>query len=45
MAVPKYAKVGGLDGLTKRLAAFDGTVEVESSPDGGSQIKMELPCV
>ncbi|HIW45901.1 MAG TPA: sensor domain-containing protein [Candidatus Yaniella excrementigallinarum] len=38
-------KGGGLDGLTKRLAAFDGTVEVESSPDGGSQIKMELPCV
>ncbi|MGJ9424120.1 sensor histidine kinase [Aeromicrobium sp. CF3.5] len=34
----------GLSGLVRRLAAFDGTVSVESPPGGPTEITMELPC-
>ena len=35
---------GGLGGLQRRLAAFDGTVEVASPPGGPTVITMEVPC-
>ena len=35
---------GGLTGVARRLAAFDGTMTVES-PDGGpTVVRMEVPC-
>ncbi|MCW2496175.1 histidine kinase [Jatrophihabitans sp.] len=36
---------GGLAGIAKRLAAFDGTLAVESPPGGGTRLVMVLPCV
>ncbi len=36
---------GGLHGIEKRLAAFDGTVTVASPLGGPTIISMELPCV
>ncbi|KAA6212946.1 sensor histidine kinase [Streptomyces albofaciens JCM 4342] len=35
---------GGLEGLRRRLAVFDGTVEI-TSPDGGpTRVRMMVPC-
>ncbi|MEU4231811.1 histidine kinase [Nonomuraea sp. NPDC026600] len=35
----------GLDGIRRRLSAFDGTLAISSPPGGPSQLIMELPCV
>ncbi|GAA5190965.1 sensor domain-containing protein [Rugosimonospora acidiphila] len=35
---------GGLDGIRRRLAAFDGTLTVSSPPSGPTELTMELPC-
>ncbi len=35
---------GGLQGIERRLNAFDGTVAVTSPPGGPTQVTMELPC-
>ncbi len=42
-AVPNLG--GGLHGIERRLAAFDGTVTVASPLGGPTIISMELPCV
>ena len=34
----------GLRGIARRLAAFDGTLEVDSPPGGPTEIRMSLPC-
>ncbi|MBO0868100.1 MAG: sensor domain-containing protein [Micromonosporaceae bacterium] len=34
----------GLSGVARRLAAFDGTLEVTSPPGGPTVIAMEVPC-
>jgi signal transduction histidine kinase len=34
----------GLRGIERRLAAFDGTMEVSSPPGGPTVVTMELPC-
>lgn len=34
----------GLHGIERRLAAFDGTMALSSSPGGPTVINMELPC-
>ncbi|MCW2527620.1 MAG: sensor histidine kinase [Pseudonocardiales bacterium] len=34
----------GLDGMVRRLAAFDGTVEVDSPNGGPTVVTLELPC-
>jgi signal transduction histidine kinase len=34
----------GLSGVARRLAAFDGTLEVTSPPGGPTVITMEVPC-
>lgn len=34
----------GLRGIERRLAAFDGTLEVTSPPGGPTTVTMELPC-
>ncbi|MET8908183.1 sensor histidine kinase [Micromonospora sp. NPDC004551] len=34
----------GLRGMSRRLAAFDGTVAVHSPPGGPTTIRMEIPC-
>ncbi|MEV1328722.1 sensor histidine kinase [Micromonospora costi] len=38
------ARGTGLRGITRRLAAFDGTVAVDSPPGGPTTIRMEIPC-
>jgi signal transduction histidine kinase len=35
----------GLAGLSRRVAAFDGTVALASPPGGPTEVRMELPCV
>jgi signal transduction histidine kinase len=35
---------GGLQGIERRLAAFDGTVSISSPPGGPTLIAMEVPC-
>ncbi len=35
---------GGLDGIGRRLGAFDGTVAVDSPPGGPTAVHMVLPC-
>ncbi|MDX3231163.1 sensor histidine kinase [Streptomyces sp. ME19-01-6] len=35
---------GGLTGLRRRLAVFDGTLEITSPPGGPTRVKMEVPC-
>ncbi|WP_042388216.1 sensor histidine kinase [Streptacidiphilus melanogenes] len=35
---------GGLDGLRRRLAVFDGTLEVSSPPGGPTEAIMMVPC-
>jgi signal transduction histidine kinase len=35
---------GGLEGIERRLNAFDGTVAVTSPAGGPTQVTMELPC-
>jgi signal transduction histidine kinase len=35
---------GGLRGIERRLAAFDGTMSVDSPPGGPTTVTMELPC-
>jgi signal transduction histidine kinase len=35
---------GGLQGIERRLKAFDGMVAVTSPPGGPTQVTMELPC-
>ena len=35
---------GGLQGIERRLRAFDGMVAVTSPPGGPTQVTMELPC-
>jgi signal transduction histidine kinase len=34
----------GLRGLQRRLAAFDGTLAIDSPPGGPTAITLELPC-
>jgi signal transduction histidine kinase len=34
----------GLDGIRRRLSAFDGVLTVRSPPGGPSELTMELPC-
>ncbi|WP_433515757.1 histidine kinase [Nonomuraea sp. CA-143628] len=34
----------GLDGIRRRLSAFDGTLAVHSPPGGPTRVTMELPC-
>lgn len=34
----------GLGGVARRLAAFDGTVEVDSPPGGPTIVTLEVPC-
>ncbi|WP_179022810.1 sensor histidine kinase [Streptomyces sp. IMTB 2501] len=34
----------GLEGIRRRLASFDGVLEIDSPPGGPTVIKMELPC-
>lgn len=34
----------GLTGVARRLDAFDGDTSVESPPDGGTVVRMEIPC-
>lgn len=34
----------GLDGILRRLSAFDGTLIVHSPPAGPTELTMELPC-
>jgi signal transduction histidine kinase len=36
---------GGLDGIKRRLAAFDGTLQLHSPPGGPTVLHMVLPCV
>jgi signal transduction histidine kinase len=36
--------VGGLDGIRRRLSAFDGTVGITSPVGGPTVITMEIPC-
>ncbi|MCC3761855.1 sensor domain-containing protein [Glycomyces sp. TRM65418] len=40
-----FAPGGGLDGVRRRLAAFDGTVEVDSPPGGPTTVTMTMPAV
>jgi signal transduction histidine kinase len=40
-----FAPGGGLDGVRRRLAAFDGTVEVDSPAGGPTVITMTIPAV
>lgn len=35
---------GGLHGVTRRLAAFDGTVDLDSPVGGPTEVIMEVPC-
>jgi signal transduction histidine kinase len=35
---------GGLDGVGRRLAAFDGTLAVSSPPGGPTVVTMKIPC-
>lgn len=35
---------GGLAGVARRLAAFDGTVTVTSPAGGGTEVRLEVPC-
>lgn len=35
---------GGLSGLRSRVEALDGTLKIDSPPDGGTTIHAELPC-
>lgn len=35
---------GGLAGIARRLAAFDGTMEVASPPGGPTIVTLEVPC-
>jgi signal transduction histidine kinase len=35
---------GGLAGLRDRVAAVDGTFRLQSSPDGGTTVTVEVPC-
>ncbi|MEV4250119.1 histidine kinase [Streptosporangium canum] len=35
---------GGLDGLRRRLAVFDGTVEITSPAGGPTRVRMMVPC-
>ncbi|RFU41635.1 sensor histidine kinase [Actinomadura logoneensis] len=41
-AVPRAG--GGLEGLQRRLAVFDGTLEITSPPGGPTRVTMALPC-
>ena len=34
----------GLRGVSRRLAAFDGTLRVTSPPGGPTDVRMEIPC-
>jgi signal transduction histidine kinase len=38
------AEGGGLSGVGKRLAAFDGTMSVDSPEGGPTVVRMEVPC-
>ncbi|MGW4163384.1 sensor histidine kinase [Streptomyces sp. NPDC004788] len=35
---------GGLDGLRRRLAVFDGTLEITSPAGGPTRVRMAVPC-
>ena len=43
-AVPRRGAGGGLRGIERRLAAFDGVVAVTSPAGGPTLVTMELPC-
>ncbi|WP_019632024.1 sensor histidine kinase [Actinomadura atramentaria] len=36
---------GGLDGLRRRLAVFDGTLEIDSPAGGPTRVRIAVPCV
>jgi signal transduction histidine kinase len=38
------AKGSGLQGLADRVAALDGALDVRSGPDGGTALRVEIPC-
>jgi signal transduction histidine kinase len=38
------ARGSGLAGVSRRLAAFDGTLRVTSPPGGPTDVRMEIPC-
>jgi signal transduction histidine kinase len=38
------ARGSGLHGVLRRLAAFDGTMEVHSPTGGPTTITLEIPC-
>lgn len=38
------ASGSGIAGVARRLAAFDGTMEVESHAGGPTVVTMEVPC-
>ncbi|WP_127784136.1 sensor domain-containing protein [Rhodococcus sp. X156] len=40
----RAAAGGGLAGVARRLAAFDGTMDVQSPAGGPTAVTMELPC-
>jgi signal transduction histidine kinase len=40
----RVAAGGGLDGLTKRVAALDGKLQVVSPPGGPTIVSAEIPC-
>ncbi|MDJ0464189.1 sensor histidine kinase [Streptomyces sp. H27-C3] len=40
-----FQDAGGLRGLQRRLATFDGTLELNSPVGGPTTVTMELPCV
>jgi len=35
---------GGLEGLRRRLAVFDGTVQISSPAGGPTRVKVAVPC-
>lgn len=41
---PRLQPGSGLEGLTDRVAALDGRLEVHSAPGTGTRVKAELPC-
>ncbi|MCP9209837.1 sensor histidine kinase [Streptomyces sp. NEAU-Y11] len=40
----RIAPGGGLDGIERRLGAFDGILAVSSPPGGPTMVTMEIPC-
>ena len=34
----------GLSGIADRVAALDGTIDIDSPPGGGTRVRVEIPC-